>query len=335
MKKENKKEIDILSSPLLRKRLNKAKDNDFVFKAVLAYINQMRSMVKENKNLEDFFKTASSYKKLKKLILDELKISGVKLNSEDDFDYLLMKYLDVNFMKLCTDDSLIPIYKELKQLLDGYKNFPLINEKKHNINSYAISAVSLRSLKIIDELGNDKKAIDNFINLLKDSDDNFNYNLIYNVYYGLLCKDFNENDRIFYRENNEFIVNDVIKLMLRDNFTTLPDSMVKHLASDKQFRNSDSGVLNTIMYSIFKYDGDVGYEDYALLIRKIFDNNIYDLSSEAKFLDIDELYIKVHDYFYGEEDVFYNIESLLSDIKCDGLVFGKVDDEEDTYGNIR
>lgn len=325
----------ILFSRLIKDTLKKVSNEDFVMKASLDYIKQMsllKDKIEENsKNkgnnvnevLKDYKKASESIKMLSLLFKSEIKNYPTKLKSENDFDTLILIYLNENFMKLCNDKNLTSYYKTLHKIFNDYKK---------TIPLDVFAAISLRTLKIVDDFAKEGNydAINRFIEIIKEFNGYINQNIIYIVYFGLFSKDdtFKYRNINYRKEYNKKVINSI----LNDN-SILPDSIIKHLCTDKQFKGCKAGLLVFMINSIFMYTGYTGYEDYSLMINKILDNNLDDLNSEAKFFDLRKLYEMYEDYF-NNKDSNYEIEKILSDIKCDNLVFYDVDDKEDSYGAI-
>lgn len=116
-----------------------------------------------------------------------------------------------------------------------------------------------------------------------------------------------------------------------DEEDILPDSIIKHLCSDKQFEKCNADELGFMMNIIFMYNGYMGYEDYSCMIKKILKNDLSNWNEEAVFYDLRKLYDIVYDIHHNPKSE-YDVEEILSDIKCDALYFDEV--REDSYGSI-
>lgn len=323
----------ILFSNLMHDILTYYSKDNFVMKASLDYISQiikLKNNIKNNKydNIKDItldYKNASiSIKMLSKLFKNEIKNYPNDIKDDKDFDKLIMTYLNENFDKICPNINIYNYYTKLNTIFNSYKN---------KMSFEMLSALELRTLKIIKDLydENNYEAIKRFLSFLENQQDYIKQNIIYIVYFGLFFgNDTNENRIENYKnDNNETIINKIL-----NNRSNLPDSIIKHICSDKQFKDCDVNLLILLFKSIFMYFGNMGYENYSLMIQKILNNNIENLDSEASFLDLKPLYNMYYDYFHNKESN-YEIEDILSDIKSDALVFYETDDMEDNYGNIK
>ena len=326
----------ILFSNLMKDTLKELSKEDYVAKALTAYINQMSELrknieaaskgnVSNEYLLKEYKKMSESIKNISALFKMEIKNYPAKLKSENDFDKLTMVYINENFMKLSPRrPELVPYFKKLHEILNGFIN-------KYDVQT--LGAISLRSVKIVNDLLKDGDffAVERFFLMLKNSRNYINDNIIYIVYYGLFCKEhtLTQRNQNYRKETNSV----AISAILNDR-STLPDSIIKHLCSDKQFEKCTPGLLTFMMNTIFMYTGNVGYEDYTLLISKILNNDLENMDEKAKFYDLRKLYTMYEDYFNRTGNDF-EIEKILNDIKCDALVFYDVDDDkEDSYGNI-
>lgn len=326
----------ILFSNLMKDTLKELSKEDYVAKALIAYINQMSELrknieaaskgkVSNEYLLKEYKKMSESIKNISTLFKMEIKNYPTKLKSENDFDKLTMVYINENFMKLSPRrPELVPYFKKLHEILNGFVN-------KYDVQT--LGAISLRSVKIVNDLLKDGEffAVERFFLMLKNSREYVNDNIIYIVYYGLFCKEHTliQRNQNYRKETNSVVINAIL-----NDQSTLPDSIIKHLCSDKQFKSCVPGLLTFMMNTIFMYTGNVGYEDYTLLISKILNNDLENMDEEAKFYDLRKLYAMYEDYFNRTGNDFA-IEKILNDIKCDALVFYDVDDDkEDSYGNI-
>ena len=323
----------ILFSNLMQDTLKELSKEDYVARSLLGYIYEMNSLkkvvedaskgkVSSENLLSEYKKISESIKSISNLFKAEIKDYPTKLKNENDFDKLTMVYINENFMKLCPNKMLIPYYTKLHWILKVYI-------KEYDIE--ILGAIALRSVKIVNDLykeGN-LEAIDRFLEMLREARKH-NGNIIYIVYYGLVCKEHSCEERnISFEKDKE---PDVINSILNNN-SKLPDSIIKHLCSDRQFEKCLPRPLIVIMITIFMYTGEVGYEGYSSYIGKFLNNDLDNMNEEAKFYDLREIYKTYEDFLNKKVDSFA-IEKLLSDIVCDAIMLDDVDDMEDSYGNI-
>lgn len=324
----------VLNSKLMKDTLGILKDeNDYVARAMLSHIsviNRLKKYINDNygkeTNIEEFLminkEALDSSKYLAKIFKDEIKNYPKKLKDEKDFNTLILVYLKENILKFCNNQNTVKYYKELELFIAA-------NIKTMELN--ALSAITLRALKIIKEFEEKKQysAIERFIKMLNSTKGYINNNIIYIIYFGLNLKEqtYEQRNESYNNDNGlDFVINSI-----SNDESKLPDSIIKHLCSDNQFKDCHPSVLAFMINKIFMYTGYMGYEDYSVMIKKILKNNLEDFDDEAEFFDIKKLY----DMFYEmviNEDSELSTSQILSDIKCDNLVFYEV--EEDSYGAI-
>lgn len=323
----------ILYSKLMKDTLTKLSMEDYVAKAMIGYINELSNLQKyieksvgKDSNVEDtlkrYKKASDSSKMLSEIFKKEIKNYPKNIKNENDFSKLILVYLKENIMKFCNDMNTSKYYKELEVFIEK-------NIKEIELNTLA--AIVLRTLKIIGEFEEKQEydSVQRFIEILNCTRGYLNNNIIYIVYYGLNLNELSYEQRnVSY--NDDGAINYVVKSILNDD-SILPDSIIKHLCSDSQFKDCDPNILGFMMNIIFMYNGKMGYQDYSLMIKKILKNDLKDWNEEAKFFDLRKLYDMIYDIHNNPESE-YDVEQILSDIKCDALIFYDV--EEESYGTI-
>lgn len=324
---------NVLYSKLMLNQLAKLSKEDYVAASLLSYINELNNLQKyiesnigKDSNIKETlikYKNASiSSKMLADIFKKEIKNYPKNIKSENDFNTLILVYLKENITKLCNDENTVKYYKELALFIDK-------NIKSIELN--VLASIVLRSLKIIRELEEQKQydVVEKFIKLLNCTRGYLNNNIVYIVYYGLNLNELSYEQRNASYDNSDSI-NYVTKNILNDD-NVLPDSIIKHLCSDPQFKDCDPDVLAFIMNNIFMYNGKMGYEDYSFMVKKILKNDLKDWHEEAEFFDLRKLYDMMCD-IYNNPKSKYDVDQILSDIKCDELIFYDV--EEESYGTI-
>lgn len=324
----------VLNSKLMKDTLGILKDeNDYVAQAILGYLNEsnkLREYLKNNIGKETdvaellrINKSAldsSTY--LTNILKNEIKNYPKNLKDEKDFNTLVLVYLKENILKFCNNQNTVKCYKELEFFID--KNIK-------NIELNALAAITLRALKIIKDLETNQEysAIEKFIKMLNSTKGYINNNIIYIIYFGLNLKEqtYEQRNESYNDDNGlDFVINSIL-----NDESMLPDSIIKHLCSDNQFKDCHPSVLAFMINKIFMYTGYMGYQDYSVMIKKILKNDLEDWDEEAVFFDIKKLYDMIYEMVINEDSEL-STSQILSDIKCDNLVFYEV--EEDSYGSV-
>ncbi len=307
-----------LNYRLIKDALKELSEKDFLAKAILDY-NNFYSQVKEsdvNQKTKKLYNMLKDTKNLYNLILDNLKNDVSKLDDKNDIEQLISLYIINNFKNLCNSNSLQRFYDKIFDLRKTL-------EKDFSIKMQA--AIMLRSIFIIKQMLNDAKVYDaNRLLSFLDIGDTYNKQIMYIVYYG-----------IYIGYSNDKLKNDeIITTKLLNNKDKLPDSIIKQICGDKQFKDYKLYSILILMILIFCADFNINYEHGVLndKIKKFFNNDVNDLSSTAEFLDLTNLLTNINDQIESGNLDFTFVNDIINIII--GIKQLDRKEDEDTYGNI-
>lgn len=314
----------IYKSNLVISALNLLSKYDYVARAISSYWKQSEDVLNliKKMNLSNYNEINDEIEKLKvstnylsSLFKDALKDDYDKVVNKSDFNELTSLYIVNNFFKLCPRPSLLSYYERISFLEKKLENnFPLMIRL----------AIMLRAGLIVEKLSklNNGKLIDNFVSMLENSNDR-EHQILYVIYYGLF-----DNDGSKYNYLKE-VDDEKVAWELLNNKDRLPDSIIIHVFSDKQFEGNTYGIL-FILFVVFMCSR--GNEEVSKLdiIQKLFNNNIKDFNSEAEFLNLTPLITKAYESFKSNSSTFY--DDVL-DVINGTVILDRMEDDN-SYGSI-
>lgn len=314
----------IYKSNLVISALNLLSKYDYVARAIFSYWKQSEDVLNLIKKMDlsnyneindeiEKLKVSTNY--LSSLFKDALKEDYDKVVNKSDFNELTSLYIVNNFFKLCPSPSLLSYYERISFLEKKLENnFPLMIRL----------AIMLRAGLIVEKLSklNNDKLIDNFVSMLENSNDR-EHQILYVIYYGLF-----DNDGSKYNYLKE-VDDEKVAWKLLNNKDRLPDSIIIHVFSDKQFEGNTYGIL-FILFVVFMCSR--GNEEVSKLdiIQKLFNNNIKDFNSEAEFLNLTPLITKAYESFKSNSSTFY--DDVL-DVMNGTVILDRMEDDN-SYGSI-
>lgn len=314
----------IYKSNLVISALNLLSKYDYVARAISSYWKQSEDVLNLIKKMDlsnyneindeiEKLKVSTNY--LSSLFKDALKEDYDKVVNKSDFNELTSLYIVNNFFKLCPSPSLLSYYERISFLEKKLENhFPLMIRL----------AIMLRAGLIVEKLSklNNDKLIDNFVSMLENSNDR-EHQILYVIYYGLF-----DNDGSKYNYLKE-VDDEKVAWELLNNKDRLPDSIIIHVFSDKQFEGNTYGIL-FILFVVFMCSR--GNEEVSKLdiIQRLFNNNIKDFNSEAEFLNLTPLITKAYESFKSNSSTFY--DDVL-DVMNGTVILDRMEDDN-SYGAI-
>lgn len=292
---------------MITEALEALSKTDYIAKMLLNYNDEEKSVSNglDNLTLENkdaFLKQAKKLKNDYLLLKKELESKDSTYKNAKNIYEIVSKYLLDNIIELCPNKELLTYYERLSVSQEKRKD-----KFKENLEL----AIFLRNIKIINEfyLDKDIEALERFVSLIETclSSDEQITNV---VYYALF------DNRII--ESYTFIKdNDKVRKSLLLDRSTLPDSIIKHICKDKQFKMLEPGLVIFIINILFSIDNGIlrynaEIHDIKDCIQNIFNNDINDFDSEAEFLDMGELIRKVKFYFDNNISDFEFNEELIN-----------------------
>lgn len=315
---------NILNTKLGYEAMKRLAQDEFLARAILSYYEQSKkfSFKKVDKgNKEQLLENFNNLKELKKsydgliaLLEEDFNTKFDEIENKFDLNDCALDYICKNFYKLSPNTSQNDLYKKLHKIgrmLYTYYNVTLN------------AAILLRTEKIMRELcvkGN----IDS-VNKLIDLSDEFpsaEMQILHMIYFRL----YNDDNKCLVPTKNK-LKDEVTCEALLNSEDKLPDSIIKELCSNSQFKDHDSHQLMIIMSTFFGTDTKIsGVENDKIdNANLIFKNNLNDLESKAEFLDLEPLFELIEkgakkEYFKFVLDLFISSEVLqeYEDIKDDG-----------------
>lgn len=313
--------------------MNMAKE-DYVAREIIAYIYKLEDMVNYSKKgdkdkslaLSKTKDVLESYQRILTIFNEELKEDHNKTKLPNNFAELVILYVLKNFDKLSKDKRTKNYYNKISKL-----------EKrlKMNFSPLLTLSIMLRTKKIIDEMLKEGKIneIEELLDVLFLSRDKHD-ELIYLVYYGLYDGRIINKVEVYDDEHPQrnIVNNEKVAYQLLTSEDILPDSIIKEVATDEQFKARKQATLFLIsMFFNFKLNPKLEEDDLSDIIQKIFYNNISDMDSKAEFLDLDEILEQIEDDFNSANGKF-NFEKEFLEIVLGDIKLRRK--EDNNYGSI-